>query len=286
MIVVKIFGGFGNQLFQYAMAKKIAKKSKNSLLLDLSWFNSKISYATKRNFDLKFLNLSLDTTIRFKDRTKLLFYNNSLLKKIPFKRKLRILNDNDQICFEDLDNVYLEGYWHSYKYFDDVKDELFKDFALKYNININSDFRNQILSEDNSVSIHIRRTDYVNNPFYTQCSMQYFQNAMNLIAEKIENPVFFIFSDDLDYVKKNLMINNTAYFAINDNSEISTIEDFFNMQSCKHHIISNSTFSWWASWLNPNPYKIVVIPKHWYTNPEENSSGYYLDSYIISDNVH
>jgi hypothetical protein len=286
VIVVKIFGGFGNQLFQYAMALKIAKKNKNSLILDSSWFDSTISYATKRNFDLKFLNLSIDTTIRFNERIKLLFYNNSLLKKIPFKRKLRILNDNDPICFEELDNVYLNGYWHSYKYFDDVKDDLFNDFSLKYNIDINSDFRNQILSENNSVSIHIRRTDYVNNPFYAQCSMQYFQNAMNLIAKKIENPVFFIFSDDLDYVKKNLKINNTVYYALNKNTEISTIEDFFNMQSCKHHIISNSTFSWWASWLNPNPNKIVVIPKHWYTNPDEDSSGYYLDSYIISDNVH
>lgn len=284
MIIVKVFGGLGNQLFQYALALKLAKKNNSKVILDLSWFNSKTSFATKRKFELKYFNISLNYKTSLYDKFKLSFYNNKILKHIPINKKLNILSDNDVINFNKIDNVYLNGYWHSYNYFDDIKDSLFIELTLNVNYDINSDFRSKILATNNAVSVHIRRTDYINNEFYAQCSLNYFQDAMQLIAEKISNPVFFIFSDDLEYVKKNLITNQTVYFSKNQNIEMASIEDFFNMQSCKHHIISNSTFSWWASWLNPNPNKIVVIPKHWYKNPVENSNGYYLDSYIISDN--
>lgn len=285
MIVVKIFGGLGNQLFQYALALKLAKKNNRKVVFDLSWFSSKTSFATKRVFELKYFNVSLDYKTSFYDKFKLLFYNNKILKYMPISKKLNILRDSDEIDFNKIDNVYLNGYWHSYSYFEDIKDSLLIELSLNSNFNISSDFRSKILTTNNSVSVHIRRTDYINNRAYAQCSMNYFQLAMQKIAEKINNPVFFIFSDDLDYVKKNLITNQTVYFSTNQYLEIATVEDFFNMQSCKHHIISNSTFSWWASWLNPNPNKIVIIPKNWYTNPDESANGYYLDSYIILDNV-
>jgi hypothetical protein len=283
MIVVKIFGGLGNQLFQYALALKLAKNNNCKLILDLSWFNSKTSFATKRNFDLKYFNISLNYRTSLYERLKLTFYNNKFLKLFPFK-KLKILSDKDEINFNEIDNVYLNGYWHSYNFFDDIKEALFCDLTLNANFNITSDFRNQILSTHNSVSVHVRRTDYVNNPFYAQCTLNYFQNAMALIGKKVENPVFFIFSDDIEYVKKNLITNHIVFFAINHHEEIATIEDFFNMQACKHHIISNSTFSWWSSLLNNDPKKIVIVPEKWYNNPSDDSKGYYLDSYLMVNN--
>jgi len=285
MIVVKIYGGLGNQLFQYAIGLKLAKQNNSNLVLDLSWFNKKINLSTKRDFELKYFNLSTNYKNSFKIRLKLLFYNHWLLKRLPFKRKLKIYTDSDSILNRNLNNVYLDGYWHSYNYFSNIRECLLSEFKLNKKFNYNSNFRNKILSTKNSVSVHFRMKDYLYNNNYANCSIKYYKNAMQEFIKKDKNVIFFIFSDDLNSVKKYFSDEKNIIFSENTNNEFSnTIEDFINISACSNHIICNSTFSWWASWLCSNPTKVVIIPNKWFTKNNERAKGYYLQSHIIIEN--
>lgn len=286
MIVIKIYGGLGNQLFQYAFGLNLAIHNKTNLILDLSWFNKKINKATKRSFELKYLNISTQYNNSLSIKFKLLFYNHWLLKRIPIKRKLKVYNDNDLLNLSKINNVYLDGYWHSYLYFINIRDILISEFTLKKEFEIKTEFRNKILSTSNSVSLHIRRTDYLNNPNYAKCSIFYYERAIEEFYKFNYDFTFFVFSDDLDFAKKIFKNNSKIIYSKCSNFNISnTVEDFLNITSCNNHIICNSTFSWWASWLCANPRKIIIIPDQWFTNNNyEKSKGYYLDSYLKVNN--
>jgi hypothetical protein len=193
MIVVKIYGGLGNQLFQYAFGLKLARQSNTNLILDLSWFNKKINFSTKREFELKYLNLSTSCKNSIRIKFKLLFYNHWILKRLPIKRKLKVYTDDDVIFDINENNVYLDGYWHSYKYFNSIRDILSQEFSLKNDIFYSSEFRNKILSTKNSVSVHFRMKDYLNNDNYARCSIKYYRKAMQEFISKDQNVIFFIF---------------------------------------------------------------------------------------------
>ena len=273
MIYTNIYGGLGNQMFQYAIGKNLSIVNQTDFKID----TYKMSDYQLRNFLLSKFNISASIVKngevekfqynRYIDFVlkKLCQYNIKLSDKI-FEKK-EFFFDPEVTKIKD---GYLFGYWQSFKYFENIRDVLIKEFTLINEFDLeNKLIRNQI-RESNSVSIHIRRGDYVmdkkNKSIYNVFGIEYYHNAINFISNKVDTPKFFVFSDDLEWASKNLKVSNAVYVDVNtvNNPE----NDLILMSSCEHNIIANSTFSWWAAWLNQNVNKIVVAPKKWVNNIE------------------
>ncbi|HIP25044.1 MAG TPA: alpha-1,2-fucosyltransferase, partial [Archaeoglobus profundus] len=168
------------------------------------------------------------------------------------------------------------GYWQTEKYFSDIRTDILKDFTVKEkNTEIVDNYLKQI-NNSNSVSIHVRRGDYLNHPDIGVLDISYYKNAIEYIYNKVENPTFYIFSNDISWCEKNLDFIDDKIIINNTKSEI---EDISLMKNCKYNIIANSSFSWWSAWLNINPSKIIIAPKIWMVkNP--NNCKWVPDSWI------
>ncbi|MFH0972649.1 MAG: alpha-1,2-fucosyltransferase, partial [Patescibacteria group bacterium] len=178
------------------------------------------------------------------------------------------------------DDIFLDGYWQTEKYFKDIEDIIRSEFTLKTEYsNLNPELIAKI-SSCNSVSMHIRRGDYITNQntneFHGICFLDYYKKAINLIAEKFPNPTIFIFSDDLKWCKENIKIKYPIVFVKGNKN----YEDLIMMSKCSHNIIANSSFSWWGAWLNNNPNKIVIAPQKWLNNPNINYSDIIPSTWI------
>lgn len=277
VIITKLIGGLGNQMFQYAAGLKLAKKNETELLLDISDF---INY-TGREFALHNFNISGKILID-SNNINLIDQNTNFFRRI-FLNFHSLINGKTSISYikepyfhyypKFLNSpcpCYIDGYWQSEKYFFDIKKEIIEEFSLIKPI---SELSLKILNkikEKNSVSIHIRRGDYITNSaankFHGVCSSNYYYSAINLIKNNVENPYFLIFSDDIKWVKENLKISDEVIYVDHNGFEKSH-EDLFLMSRCSHHIIANSSFSWWAAWLSQNPGKIVITPTPWFDYP-------------------
>jgi hypothetical protein len=278
-IIVKTIGGLGNQMFQYAFAKSVSRKLGTNFILDVD--TSVIHKGLRVH---KFCLGSFNTqVVKAEDsdmhgfvwlrRHKKVFnilYNSLRLKKIMFtfyypEKKFSF----DDGVFNQKDGTYFEGFWQTEKYFKDIEDELRKEFKVvaplsSYSLEI-SDHIKQV----NAVSLHVRRTDYVThtttNQFHGVCSPEYYKAAIDYIREKVSSPHFFIFSDDYEWITENFKhLGNQATFI--KNGPDKNHEDLTLMSMCKHHIIANSSFSWWGAWLNAEKSKIVIAPKKWHNN--------------------
>jgi hypothetical protein len=176
--------------------------------------------------------------------------------------------------------TFYYGGWHSEMFFVSVKDELRRLFTF----NILQDEENKSYStkivSTNSVSIHVRRGDFLNadniNLFGDVCNKEYFAKAIDLISRKVAEPHFFIFSNDMEWVRLNLKINNVTYITCNIGK--NSWKDMYLMSLCKYNIVANSTFSWWGAWLNNNPNKIVIAPNRFLKN--DTQTDVYPDSWI------
>jgi len=161
-----------------------------------------------------------------------------------------------------------DGFWQNAKYFKNIEKEIREEFTLRKPLD--EKFANISRQIENipSVSIHIRRGDYVNDPktkaVHNVCDLDYYNKAIDIIKTNVNNPTFFVFSDDIDWVSKNLEINSPTFWVSNLKSK--DYEELILMSKCKHNIIANSSFSWWGAWLNQNPDKIVIAPKQWLIN--------------------
>lgn len=290
MIIVKIIGGLGNQLFQYSMGRAIEKKLGKDVYFDISEFE---------NYELRNLELyHFNTEIKLAPKERVQELKN-LKNKLLFKifSKLRIqklfikylsyyqeyIEDYSRDIFDLNKQVYLDGYWQSEKYFLDIKDVIINELVVKTPAsNENQKLLKNILIQ-NSVSVHIRRGDYINNnkvnQLYGTCSLEYYQKACDYISSKIENPVFYIFSDDIEWAKSNLGNQYNKIF-VDINSADKAYEDLRLMSSCKHNIIANSSFSWWGAWLNSNLNKVVIAPDIWFVNTRINSKDIIPNSWI------
>ncbi|MEI8390618.1 MAG: alpha-1,2-fucosyltransferase [bacterium] len=252
MIVVKIIGGIGNQMFQYAVGLCLAEKNNTELKLAISDF---AKYGN-RKFQLNVFNINAEIATQDEiDKIKSENYRKE--KHFHFDSKVLDLPDN----------VYLDGYWQSEKYFKDIETIIRKEFTFKETPDdTNQELLDKIKSS-NSVCIHIRRGDYVSTLkarlVHGTCSLNYYKKAMSFIIRKIENPHFYIFSDDTDWVKKNFKINDKMTI-VDNNNDSSGCLDLMLMSNCQHFIIANSSFSWWASWLGKNPRKLIFAPKRWF----------------------
>ncbi|RRS32181.1 MAG: hypothetical protein P794_02045 [Epsilonproteobacteria bacterium (ex Lamellibrachia satsuma)] len=276
MVISNILGGLGNQMFQYAIGRAISLHTKQELKLDILEFDS----YDLRNYELDVFNIQGQIASNF-EIEKIKYRQVSFLKKIYYKIKKydRPLSEKfykEKFYYYDVDiarikgDVYLFGYWQSEKYFDNCRDIISQDFTLKYPISKQSNHFEKMIQERPSISLHIRRGDYVNNQttnsYHGICSLEYYKNTIQYMESKVDNPCFFIFSDDLRWAKENLdFIDNKVFIDLDD--ETPDHEEMYLMSQCKHNIIANSSFSWWGAWLNQNEEKIVVAPKQWFNDP-------------------
>jgi len=269
MIIIKLNGGLGNQLFQYSLGRKLSIKNNDVFKLDLSDFTKD----NPRSYGLGKFNI-IENFASDKDINKIKKSGVwKLVDKLKPYCKRSVIKykgyDFDPNILKLSGNFYLDGYWQSEKYFQDIKNIIRKEVTLKNPIeNKYADLISQI-KNTNSVSIHIRRGDYITNKkfskVYNLLDEKYYQKAVKFIAEKINDPFFFIFSDDINWVKQNLNIPYPKIFVSGEN-EIKNYEELILMSLCKHNIIANSSFSWWGAWLNQNPSKIVISPDKWFND--------------------
>lgn len=286
IVVVRLIGGLGNQLFQYAAGKSLSHKLRVPLKIDKSDFKR---YKLRR-YSLLHFNLTSDEASK---RELNLFPRRASASR---KRKLfskffnrgyptfRQKNLNfDPSLFENKAPIYLDGYWQSEKYFKSIENIIRSEFTFKTKIDpLSKEILEKILN-CNSVSIHIRRGDYVNNSVtkakHGILSMDYYYRSIEIIHEKTSNPYFFIFSDDINWVKSNLIIDgNVTYVSHNDS--LSNYQDLRLMSNCKNNIIANSSFSWWGAWLNANRKKIVLAPAKWFNEDYFNENDIVPNSWI------
>ncbi len=275
MIIVRLMGGLGNQMFQYATARRLADARKTKLYIDASWFETAKNIDTPRTYELGCFNIQE----RFISPNKLLLVDNnekrSLKRKVylhtkaALKTKVHPYKEEVEKFHKEVfwlpDNTFLEGFWQCENYFVGARDIILKDFSFKKPpTGKNKELLKEIESS-NAVSLHVRRGDYANIKTVTQfhglMGLDYYKKAIELIAKQVKNPHFFVFSDEPEWCKKNLKIDYpTTYVSHNKDGS----EDMRLMSHCKHHIIANSSFSWWGAWLNPRKDKIVYAPKVWF----------------------
>lgn len=273
MIILKIQGGLGNQLFQYATGRAISIANNAELVLDLSWFENQIEINTKRVYELGAFKIK-GRVVRGDEIFWCRIHQNRILSKLRFlHREWTHIKEKDQLLneksLEKFDHVYLDGYWQSYRYFDQVFHAIREEFAPIIDPSPADAILIERINSLNSVSVHIRRGDYVTNPraasFHGLCSLEYYQMAMSRLEKQIACPHYFIFSDDIEWAKKNIHIEPGVTFMESTEGR-SSVDDLRLMSLCKHNIIANSSFSWWAAWLNFNPDKLVFAPKKWFVN--------------------
>ena len=277
MIISNIIGGIGNQMFQYAAGKAISRRLGVPLLLDVSDF---VNYKLHQGFMLqRVFNCRADVATEADIKRILGWQNNIWIKRLltrpvmsNFRRKGFVVEPHNHY-WEDINSIpgesYLLGYWLTMKYFQDYATDIRQDFTFKAPlVDLNADIADQI-NKVNSVSIHIRRGDYAKDPktAATQglCSLEFYRDAIKYVSERGDTPHFFIFSDDIGWVRDNLRLDFACQY-IDHNQGIFSYNDLQLMSLCEHNIIANSTFSWWGAWLNNNPNKIVVAPKAWLAN--------------------
>lgn len=267
-------------MFQYAAGRALALSRGVSLRLDISGFDN---YGLHNGFELDLVfsgnfEISAESDIR-----RILGWRSEpLIHRVLRRSQAALLRGSRLIIephfnfwpgfFELPDNCYLDGYWQSEKYFKPVEDVIRIDFRFKQEMT----GRNKELAEEmnggNSVSLHIRRGDYVtnrkNHKVLSLCPLEYYQTAVHLIAGRVSNPNFFIFSDDIPWVKSHLKVDFPCSY-IDHNRGMESYNDMRLMSLCRHHIIANSSFSWWGAWLDSRPDKMVVAPARWFANNNE-----------------
>jgi hypothetical protein len=261
MIIIKVTGGLGNQLFQYAVGRAISDHHKIPLKLDITDCET---CSLHNGYRLDQFNTNV--AIASKDEIQLLKGSDNLLGKFMralgffrsyYKERQRNILDNNIF---DKPNLYLNGYWQNEKYFFKIKEELIKELEPMHPLSSKAlTYRKNIISV-NSVSLHVRRGDFLLHSHINTLDVSFYQNAISYIESKVNSPVFFIFSNDYDWCRENLKFIKNAVFV--EDSE-SDIDDLMLMSYCKHNIIANSSFSWWAAWINTNSDKIVIAPKKW-----------------------
>ena len=291
MIIVKLFGGLGNQMFQYAFARYLSLKHNTDLKVDTSILkkrtNSRRSFVF-RDFDLDIFNLKVETASVYEvnnfRRVPLAIADKMLNRLIGFKKGY-IVEPHfhfSEKCYAATDNSYLDGYWQSEKYFGAISENLrINDFSFKQPIANNSRLLISQIENCNSVCLNVRRGDFVTNSFHGTCSNQYFKKAEEIMATQIDNPHFFVFSDEIDWCKDNLRLNSPTTY-IGHEYAGNKFQDYIRlMAACKHFIIPNSSFAWWAVWLNTNKQKIVIAPKDWFSDKTINTKDLIQPGWII-----
>ncbi len=281
MLIVKLKGGLGNQMFQYAFGRALSLRRNEPLKLDVSSFpdHNNRTYCLDK-FDIKAEIATPEECCSAK------FKRPSMYKRflyMLFRRPYPLLEVADGYKKEE--NVfeysceaggtkyhYYEGYWQNERYFQDIRSDLISTFSPENShMKVFGEYLKMILLSRNAVGVHVRRGDYVDCPatnrIYGLLDVDYYYKAIQYQQQKFNKPDIFVFSDDISWCKSKIrgemiFIESTADY-----------EDIYLMSQCKHHIIANSSFSWWAAWLCQNPDKTVIAPKRWFADDELNKKA-------------
>jgi hypothetical protein len=271
---VRLNGGLGNQLFQYATGRAIAQRHNVPLKLDTSGFerNPQRRYV----LDNFCISASPATPSEVKHRTGT---NGNRVRRrltklyqgyLPYYRQSVFVERGFQFdpnLFRARREVYLIGYWQSEKYFESIAPLLRREFTLRTELDHDNQAMASQIEQTKSVSVHIRRGDYISDEntsrYHGICSLAYYQNAVEVIARSVVRPEFFVFSDDIEWAKQNLRLNHPVVY-VSHNGAARDCEDLRLMSLCKHHIVANSSFSWWGAWLGQNANKRVIAPLKWF----------------------
>lgn len=292
MIIVQLLGGMGNQMFQYALAKHLSIKNKTQLKLDVNFLQNRvfIEKFVYRNYDLDIFNveenfLTNDILPEYNKSyniksifRRVLYYFTIRLKGYYYVREKKFKFDKNILNLKG--DIYLDGYWQSPKYFQNIEEAIRKDFTFKKELlPISKVIQNEILKTQ-SICLNIRRGDFLTDKNIGFVGTDYITNATSKMSELISNPVYFIFSDDIEWCIENIKLNYPVYFVTHEHKGIKFDNYLHLMTLCRHFIIPNSSFGWWAAWLSNNIDKIVIAPKNWLANPKVDTSTILPDNWI------
>jgi hypothetical protein len=295
MVIVEINSGLGNQMFKYAAGRALADFLQVQLKLDISWFETAETAQTPNKYQLdKFPGISepiasreeIDNLIRPSSVGIFNKIRHKINRNRPIHNQWAFVEPHFHYYDKFWDArspVYLTGYWQSEKYFFNIKENIHSVFSTKIqNSPENIKMANHI-ADLNAVSLHVRRGDMVSNPLvvasHGSAGLDYYYAAMKLIENRVRNPHYFVFSDDLDWCESNIKSDFPLTF-VDCNTGLNSYLDIQLMRLCKHQIIPNSTFSWWGAWLNTSKDKIVIAPKKWFPTNDKNTNDLIPESWI------
>lgn len=289
MIIVKIQGGLGNQMFQYAIAKSLAAHYKTTYAFDHRFLEDRSPAATHtfRNYDLDIFRVKAKRA----SASNLYLFEHKWPKWKRYCVRLNLLAPHcsyaerhyqfDPGVFSQGPHLYLDGYWQSPKYFSAIAEDLRGDFTFVHKIETQSlPILTQVMTSD-SVCINVRRGDFLHNRFHRVCDESFYAKAISIAKEKINHPRFFLFGDDVqwfldrfDSLTEEITVVDHQHDGYKYGNKLQL------MASCKHFIIPNSTFAWWAVWLADCDDAVVIAPSKWFNDPAWDTRDLIPDHWI------
>ena len=287
MLIMRYNGGLGNQMFQFAAAATLAYKLGVDFYFDCDFFN----HSRNRSYQIDIFQsdkreikgLKYKALWAFRKHIGESFFDLNVYSEKDFNFEERF--------FKIKDNTYIYGFFQSHKY---INEKLVKEyFTFKIPPDANNARIIENMQNEDSISIHIRRGDYVAkkrySSVYNHLDLSYYENALEKIADSVKKPVIYVFSDDIKWVSNNFNFNNCPKCTdkeariefISHNIADKSWEDLRLMTNCKHNVIANSSFSWWGAYLNSNPDKIVVAPEKWFQKIQNNPADLYPQGWIM-----
>jgi Glycosyl transferase family 11 len=295
MIISRLMGGLGNQMFQYAAARALAERHKTHLKLDLSFLLDRRPrpHFTFRGYDLGIFNIQEAFATPDDLTHNVRIYPSRIAKWLgsfnPGAQPWNLITEKhhhfDPAVLQAPDHSYLVGYWQSEKYFKSIEAALRSEFTFKHRLSDEGEaMAATIRSTANSVCLHVRRGDFVDNPVATRwhgvCDLKYYTEGVSLVSNKLRTPHLFVFSDDLPWCREHLLLDAPKTFVELSHVGTQPEEHLALMSMCEHYLISNSSFAWWAVWLNDRSSRLVISPKRWFTDPSMRISDMIPDDWI------
>jgi hypothetical protein len=290
MIIVRLQGGLGNQMFQYACAKNLALRLSSGVRFDLSDLldDEQRTLHTPRYYELGCFRLPQEFATE-QDLTRFTRTQKPLKRLLRHQRPCQVLREQapgyDSRLIEKAGRrMLLIGHWQSEKYFLSSADTVRRDFQLSRPLSNRARTLIDGINDRNSVSVHVRRGDYVSNAaalaHHGVCGEKYYQGALVYARERIRDPLFVFFSDDPEWCRRNFGDMKEALFI---EPSYFAAEDMFLMSRCRHHILANSSFSWWGAWLHPDPGKMVIAPRPWLSHAAKEPTDIIPDAWLRMD---
>lgn len=288
-VIVKLKGGLGNQMLQYATGLALAKKLDANIYLDTEYFKIDTKRGdTHREFELSLFNIDASITKHFllsNYIAQMFFLKFSFLRKnILGVFGITYITDSDNIENSNSKNniIYLDGFWQNSTLFNTYYNNILQAFTLKQTPSGNSEALIKHIKQENAVAVHIRRVDYLlPQSIHYVLDVDFYKKAIAYINEQVSNARFYFFGDDHNWIQSNFDIDNEVNFLVTENTGAFSFMDMIIMSNCKHNIISNSTFSWWSAYLNQFQSKIVVAPLQWFL---PNKAPHFSYENFIDDN--